>query len=75
MNATITFVPDGTGHCLYTEAIDLKSIGPLEIQRATTIEFNGKTQRWEVRDANGNRLLFQDHSREVCLKWEHQNIQ
>ena len=75
MNATITFGPDGNGRCLYTEAIDLKSIGPLEIRRATSIEFNDKTQLWEVRDAKDNGLLFQNASREVCLLWEHENLQ
>jgi hypothetical protein len=75
MSATITFTPDGNGHCLYTEAILLGAIGALEIRRATNIEFNDKTQLWEVRDAKDNGILFQEASREVCLRWEHQNLQ
>jgi hypothetical protein len=75
MSATITFTSDGTGHCLYTEAIQLGTIGALDIKRATNIEFNGITQRWEVRDAKDNCLLFQDASREICLHWEHENLQ
>jgi len=75
MNATITFTSNGNGHCLYTEAIELKSIGPLEIRRATSIEFNDKTQLWDVRDAKDNGLLFQNASREVCHIWEHNNLQ
>ena len=75
MSATITFTANGNGHCLYTEVIPLGAIGSLKIRRATNIEFNCKTQRWEVRDATDNRLLFQDASREICLCWEHDNLQ
>ena len=74
MSATITFSSDGNGHCLYTEAINLKNIGTLEIQRATNIEFNDGTQLWEVRDAKDNGILYQDASREICLRWEHDNL-
>jgi hypothetical protein len=75
MSGTITFCSDGNGHCLYTEAIPLGSIGTLEIKRATNIEFNDHTQLWEVRDAKNNGILFQDASREICLCWEHDNLQ
>ena len=75
MNSTITFTPDGNGQCLYTEAIDLKNIGTLEIKRATNIEFNDRTQLWEVRDAKNNGILFQNASREICIAWEHENLQ
>ena len=75
MSATITFSSDGNGHCLYTEAILLGSIGTLEIKRATNIEFNDHTQLWEVRDAKNNGILFQNASREICIAWEHDNLQ
>ena len=41
---TLTFDSSGTGHGLYTEAIDLASLGDGEIHRATTIEFNNGSQ-------------------------------
>jgi len=72
MNTTVLkFDATGTGHCLYTEAIDLSSLGALEIVRASRIEFNNGSQQWEVRNAGGN-LLFTDASRQTCLDWEHQ---
>ena len=71
ITSVIKFDPQGTGHCLYTEAVDLSSIGPLQIARASSIEFNQKTQHWEVRDPEG-KLLYQSQSRAVCLAWEHQ---
>ena len=61
----------GVGHCLYTEVLDLTAIGPLEIARASNIEFNMKTQQWDVRSAEG-QVLYANASRQLCLDWEHQ---
>jgi hypothetical protein len=74
MNIAITFTPDGTGHALYTEAIDLGTIGALSIQRATTIEFDNPTQYWRVRDPAGF-ALFNSPSRQECLDWERQYLE
>ena len=71
MNAVITFDNQGHGHCLYTEQIDLRSLGSLQITRASTIEFNHQTAKWEVKDSN-NQLLFHHSSRSACLEWEQQ---
>lgn len=74
MNApVITFDTAGNGHCLFTEAIDLASLGRLEIARASTIEFNNAAQVWEVKDTEGV-LLFSHPSRQACLDWEHQHF-
>ena len=71
--AVITFNSNGAGSCLYTELIDLNSIGRLEVTRATTIEFNNQTQFWEVKDKRGIVLYF-NRSRVACLAWEHQDL-
>ena len=71
--SVIRFDKEGTGHCLYTEAVDLSTIGPLQIARATSIEFNHGSQEWEVRGLEGE-LLFSNHSRNVCLDWEQQHF-
>ena len=65
----IHFQPDGTGAGLYTELIDLKEIGVLDVSRASNIEFNVEFQHWEVSDFTG-RVVFTDPSRENCLRWE-----
>ncbi len=70
----ITFAPDGTARCLWTEAVPLHELGRLEITRATQIDFNNTTQHWEVKDPKG-QVRFCARSRAACLKWELQNLQ
>jgi hypothetical protein len=74
MNITISFTPEGTAQCLWTEALPLHELGRLEIHRASHIEFNNAAQHWEVMDQNG-RVRFIARSRSACLEWEQINLQ
>lgn len=74
MNIQISFKPDGTAHCLWTEDLPLHEFGRLQITRASNIEFNNGTQQWEVRDGKG-KVRFIARSRSACLEWEQQNMQ
>jgi hypothetical protein len=74
MDTQITFTPHGTVLCLWTEALPLPELGRLEITRASNIEFNNTTQKWEVIDRKGN-IRFFAKSRAACLEWEQQNLQ
>jgi hypothetical protein len=67
----IKFDTQGQAHCLYTEQVDLRSLGKLQIVRASTIEFNNARAEWEVKDSETN-LLFHSPSRAACLAWEQQ---
>ncbi len=69
--STLVFTPDGTGQGLYSEDIDLGSIGTLVIRRATAIEFDNAAQYWRVRDRDGF-AMFNSPSRQECLDWERQ---
>lgn len=68
-STTLSFRPDGTMVGLWTEAINLHAFGPLQIQRASNIEFDNATERWTV-EIEGT-ILFSDPSRDRCLQWEH----
>jgi len=68
----LRFDPNGIGHCLYTELLDLTAIGPLKITLASFIEFNERTQQWEVQQKR--KVLFTHRSRAVCLAWERQHF-
>ncbi len=74
MNIQITFTPDGTAHCLWTDAISLHELGRLEIRRASNIESNNSLQQWEVIDRKG-KVRFFARSRATCLEWEQQNLE
>ncbi len=74
MNIKISFKPDGTAQCLWTDALPLHELGRLKIYRASNIEFNNGTQQWEVRDGKG-KVRFIARSRSACLEWEQQNMQ
>ncbi len=72
MSAVISFKPDGTARCLYTETFPLAALGPLEIKRASSIEFNDAEQLWEVRLGDDPKapVAFSHTSRAECIRWE-----
>ena len=74
MSQTLRFNPGGSIDCLYTEAIDLRALGRLQVFRATDIRFCEKSQQWNVRCAATGKLLHSDPSRAACLQWERDNL-
>jgi len=70
----LTFAPDGIGHCLYGELIDLRTIGTIECRRASHIEFDTTEQQWQVLSSDRRQILFSHHSRATCLEWEQSNL-
>ena len=74
MKSTLRFNPGGLIDCLYTEAIDLRALGRLQVFRATDIRFCETTQLWKVSCASSGKLLHCDPSREACLQWERDNL-
>jgi len=75
-NHVITFNPNGTAHCLWTEAVPLNELGLLNVHRAAVIEFNQKEQMWEVRlTSNPDTVAYSHVSRAICLHWEREALQ
>ena len=71
---TIDFDADGAGHCLYGEDIDLQAIGTIACRRASHVEFNRTTQKWEVLPPDGGRPLFSATRRSHCIAWEKNHL-
>jgi hypothetical protein len=71
----LTFDQEGTGHCLYGELLDLRSIGTLACRRASHIEFEEESQQWRVLSPDRQRVLFTNVSRQACLDWEASHLQ
>ena len=69
----IIFSTDGSATCLYTDSLPLRDLGTITVERASNVEFNAATQKWEVRAASaiGSVPLFTHSSRAECLTWEH----
>ena len=73
MEHVINFGDDGTAQTLWTDLIPLAELGHLRVQRASWIDWNEHTQKWEVRlSPHADDPVFSHESREVCLQWEHQ---
>lgn len=53
---------------LWTDEIDLASLGELQISRASEIEYNNDRQTWEVKIQGA--IVFDNPSRAACLSWE-----
>ncbi len=79
----IRIAPTGQAKCLYTEAIDLASIGKLKMRRASHVKFNAQQQRWEVKEITSTHTpthphthspIFAHPSRQACLNWERQHF-
>ena len=68
----MTFGNNGEAGCLYSELIDLSSIGSSQVSRASNIEFNHQKQVWEVW-VDGEGFIFQFVSG-VCHAWEIQHF-
>ena len=68
----LSVLPNGTIKTLWTEALPLADFGQLEIKRASWIDFNEHSQKWEVRlDPHADEPVFRNRSRAACIKWEH----
>jgi hypothetical protein len=70
---TLHVLPDGTIRGLFTEALDLTTLGPLEVHRAMAIEFDNPAQVWRVFDPYG-QSVYDSPWRENCLTWERQYL-
>lgn len=61
---------DGNLHCLYTDKINLFSIGRVtDVRKASNVEFNENIQRWEVCNLNGI-VLHTNPNRKAAIEWE-----
>jgi len=70
MISVLRFDPTGRVACLYTEAVELRSLGRLEVTRAADLRFNEETQEWQVHAIGDDAVLHADPSRDACLIWE-----
>ena len=61
---------NGNIHCLYTDEIDLFSLGKItNVRKASNVEFDEPSQSWQVLSLEGE-VLYTNSNREAAIKWE-----
>ena len=61
---------EGNMHGLYTDEIDLFSIGRVtDVRKASNVEFNETEQVWEVLSLEGE-VLHKNSNRQAAIDWE-----
>lgn len=66
----ILIEPDGTVRCLYTEEIDLRALGPLQVRRATSVEWDEDAQEWVATLVSTGEVLAHCRTRKDALEAE-----
>lgn len=63
--------PKGSVRCIYTEAIDLATLGPMSIRRASHVEPDGAGKWWaDLSPVGGTRLgPFDRRSEALDAEW------
>ena len=67
---TLCVRPDGAIEGLHHEPLGLAALGPMDVRRASHVEYDATLQKWYVEDAATGQRLFADSSRADCLAWE-----
>lgn len=62
---------NGCLQMLHDDAFDIAAFGPVQVTRASNVEFNNATGKWYVQSARTGRILKADcDTREGALAWE-----
>lgn len=70
VDLTFDIDEEGNMHGLYTDQIDLFSIGRVvNVRKASNVEFNEVEQKWEVLSLEGE-VLYKNSNREDAIDWE-----
>ena len=64
----LVILPDGSLRCVYTEEIPLEEFGPLEVSRASGVEFDPASQEWVARLPEGEEIARGKSRAEVLRK-------
>lgn len=62
---------DGCVRMLWDDAVNLRELGPVVVERASHVEFNNATKMWEVKSAKTLKVLRDNFkTRKDALSWE-----
>lgn len=67
----LQITPEGGVQMLHDDAVDLKDLGPINMTRASHVEFDNANQWWFVQSAKTLKILADGFkTREEALNWE-----
>ena len=70
MKITLEIDKSGNIHCLYTDSVDLFSLGRVtDVRKASNVEFCEDRQMWQVTALSGE-VLYENKSREKAIEYE-----
>ncbi|RLC88992.1 MAG: hypothetical protein DRJ03_00080 [Chloroflexi bacterium] len=70
MKVVLEIDKEGNMHGLYTDEIDLFSVGRVtDVRKASNVEFNQNEQVWEVSSLGGD-ILYKNSNRNAAIDWE-----
>lgn len=67
--------PDGTIRAVHTDRFPMSSLGTMQMERASTVEFNEVEQTWEVRWSGEGAVVFAHPVRSECIRWEIEQLE
>ena len=70
MDAELLLLPDGRVVGVYTDAIDLRALGPVHVERATTVEWDADTQKWVATLLRTGEVIARTPIREDAVRRE-----
>jgi len=60
---------DGAVRAVYNDTLTALNLGPMEVKRASNVEFNEANQEWEARTPDGD-LIAHGVSRDAVIQQE-----
>jgi hypothetical protein len=70
VDAELLLLPDGRVVGVYTDAIDLRALGPVHVERATTVEWAPGSQEWVATLLSTGEVIARTTSREEAVRRE-----
>jgi hypothetical protein len=74
MEKVFVIDPDGRIHGLWDDTIDFREVGECRVERASSVEFNNDTKKWDIHLADGTYIGSED-SRAMAIQWEVEYLQ
>jgi hypothetical protein len=76
MTARVVVIdPDGRVRAVYSDKLPLRSLGPLSVERASSVEFDTVRQVWRATEVGTGRVLAEGPSRDAVIAREVETLE